>query len=362
LGCKGTTKQIFKRKNHQKNDTFARFFMKPVEELYNILTTAPKHIGIVMHQKPDADAMGSSMALALFVQQMGHTTTVVSPTNWATYLNWLKFNQKVYDYEASKTIVEEALLKVDILFCLDFNHFGRTKRMQPFLENLPCIKVLIDHHQEPQLEKFDYGNSNTSKSSTSEMIYDFIVQSPHANYMNKQIADCLYSGCMTDTGSFRFASTTPSVHRMVAHLLQLGTVPNTVHENLFENFNESRLRFIGHVLTNRMEVFYEYNTVLIWIPNSDLVKYEITTGDTEGLVNYPQSIQGIKLVAIIIDRYEEIKMSFRSKGAVDVNAFARKYFNGGGHINASGGSSKKKLTEAIEDFKIAMRESADILQ
>ena len=205
---------------------------------------------------------------------------------------------------------------------------------------------------------FAYGESNTAKSSTSEMVYDFIVASGHADKIDEDIAECLYAGSMTDTGSFRFPSTTSSVHRMVADLKDRGLKHSRVHEELFDNFLENRFRFIGHVLTNRMEIFYEYNTALIAIPQADLIKYDIRTGDTEGLVNYPLSIQGIKLAAIIIDRGEERKSSFRSKGDFDVITFARKYFNGGGHYNAAGGFNKEPLEEVVEKFKVAMKENA----
>jgi phosphoesterase RecJ-like protein len=335
--------------------------MKPIQEIYPFIFAKPLKIGIVMHQKPDADAMGSGLGLSAFLLQFGHSVQVFSPTNWPYYLNWMPGTRNVLDYEAEKQKTETALQQLDFLFCLDFNHFGRTRKMQQLLTDLPCEKVLIDHHQEPQETAFAYGISDTKKSSTSEMVYDFIMASGKADRLNIPIAECLYSGVMTDTGSFRFPSTTASVHTMMAHLLELGLEHSHIHENLFENYLENRLRFIGHVLTNRMEVFYEYNTVLISIPNSDLVKYQITTGDTEGLVNMPQSIRGIKLVAIIIDRYEEVKLSFRSKGDFDVNTFARRYFHGGGHFHASGGGSKKPLAEVVADFKTAMVENAALL-
>jgi bifunctional oligoribonuclease and PAP phosphatase NrnA len=336
--------------------------MNAIENVYSLLAQKKYTIGIIMHQKPDGDAMGSTLGLSQFLQLQGHTTIVVSPTNWASYLSWMNGAQDVMDYEKNKNKTEAALQNVELLFCLDFNHFGRTRRMEQFLTDLKCTKILIDHHREPQTEAFDYGVSDINKSSTCEMVYDFIMASDKNNLLNKQIAECLYSGVMTDTGSFKFSSTTANVHRMVATLMEQGIVPNIIHENLFDNFLENRLRFMGHVLTNCMQVYYEYNTVVISIKNSDLVKYQIQTGDTEGLVNLPQSIKGIKLVAIIIDRYEEIKMSFRSKGDFDTNTFARKYFNGGGHYNASGGGSKKTLEEVNADFIVAMKESAHLLQ
>ena len=193
------------------------------------------------------------------------------------------------------------------------------------------------------------------------MVYDFIINSGHQQLLNKETAECLYAGVMTDTGSFRFPSTTASVHSMIADLKARGLEHSPVHENLFDNFSENRFRFIGHVLLNLMEVYYEYNTALIAVPQADLIKFDIKTGDTEGLVNYPLSIEGIKLAAIIIDRGEERKCSFRSKGDFDVNTFARKYFNGGGHFNAAGGSSRDSLPQVIAQFMAAVKENSEQL-
>ncbi|MBC7866300.1 MAG: bifunctional oligoribonuclease/PAP phosphatase NrnA, partial [Gloeobacteraceae cyanobacterium ES-bin-316] len=179
--------------------------------------------------------------------------------------------------------------------------------------------------------------------------------------INEEVAECIYTGVMTDSGSFRFPSTTANVHRLVAFLKDRGLQHGKVHEAIYDNFSETRLRFIGNVLLNRMQVFYEYNTALIAIPAADLLKYDIKTGDTEGLVNYPLSIEGIKMAAIIIDRGEERKCSFRSKGEVDVNTFARTYFGGGGHFNAAGGQTTDSLETAVEHFITAMKENKDIL-
>ncbi|HEX2627387.1 MAG TPA: DHH family phosphoesterase [Chitinophagaceae bacterium] len=335
--------------------------MKPISDIFPLLTE-PKKIAITTHQKPDADAMGSSLALRLFLEQFGHTVTVISPTNWAGWVNWMPGVRDVVDFELQRQKAEAALDQADWLFCLDFNIFHRTKTMTDKLQQLHCTKILIDHHREPDEPSFDYGISDTSKSSTCEMIYDFITASRHANLITVSIAECLYAGIIGDTGSFRFPSATASVHTLVADLKSRGLAHSKVHENLFDNFLENRLRFIGHVLLNRMEVFYEYNTALIAIPKNDLLKYYIKTGDTEGLVNYPQSIQGIKLVALVIDRDEERKWSFRSKGDFDCNTFARKYFEGGGHYNAAGGRSSDSLDQTVKKFKEVMVQNAALLQ
>jgi phosphoesterase RecJ-like protein len=335
--------------------------MKPIQEIFPQLT-APRKVVITTHQKPDPDAMGSSLAMYHFLTSLGHEVSVISPTNWATWLNWMQSSEIVIDYELNREKAHDVLSKADWLFCLDFNIFSRTKHLTQQLHDFKGTRVLIDHHQQPDTANFDYGISDTAKSSTAEMVYDFIVQSGHSDKINTPIAECLYAGVMADTGSFRFASTTASVHHMVAFLKERGLEHSKVHENIYDNFLENRLRFIGHVLMNRMEVFYEYNTVLIAISKKDLLRFQIKTGDTEGLVNYPLSIQGIKLAGLVIDRDEERKWSFRSKGGFDTNTFARKYFNGGGHFNASGGRSLDSLETTVEKFKTAMKENAELLK
>ena len=333
-----------------------RLFMQQIQNIYPLLGL-PKNVVITTHQKPDADAMGSSLALAHFLKGFGHKVTVISPTNWATFLNWMPGCNEVLDYESPNGKANVAIDEANWIFCLDFNTLSRTKRMEEKLMAAKAEKILIDHHREPQEEVFAYGISNIGKSSTCEMIYDFIVASGNEDKITTEISECIYAGVMTDTGSFRFPSTTASVHKLVAHLKDKGLEHSHIHEELFDNFLENRFRFIGNVLLNRMEIFYEYNTALIAIPQQDLIKYDMRTGDTEGLVNYPLSIKGIKLATIIIDRGEERKSSFRSKGGFDVNTFARKYFNGGGHFNAAGGFNKEPLDEVVAKFKQAMKES-----
>ena len=334
--------------------------MQSIKEIFPLLSE-PKNVVITFHQKPDADAMGSALALYHFLKQLGHTVTVISPTNWAGFLSWMPGCKKVLDYEMQTAKATEALNKAEWLFCLDFNTMDRTKKMADILTNLSCVKILIDHHQQPQSEAFTYGISDVTKSSTSEMVYDLIIESGHAEKININAAECLYAGVMTDTGSFRFTSTSANVHRMVADLKERGLEHSHIHEDLFDNFLEGRFRFFGHVLLNRMEIFYEYNTALIAIPQADLIKFNVKTGDTEGLVNFPLSIHGIKLASIIIDRGDERKSSFRSKGGFDVNTFARKYFNGGGHFNAAGGKNSEPLEEVVKKFKAAIKENKEQL-
>ena len=334
--------------------------MKPISEIFSLIEK-PKNIVITFHQKPDADAMGSGLGLYNFLIQFGHTVSVISPTNWPSFLNWMPGSKNVVDFEMHNDKAKTLLQKAEWLFCLDFNVLNRTKRMETVIESLLATKILIDHHQQPQTEAFDYGISDVSKSSTAEMVYDFIIAAGYSEKISAETAECLYAGVMTDTGSFRFNSTSANVHRMIADLKDKGLEHSQIHENLFDNFLEGRFRFFGNILLNRMDVFYEYNTALIAIPQSDLIKYNVKTGDTEGLVNFPLSIKGIKLAAVIIDRGDERKSSFRSKGGFDVNTFARKYFNGGGHFNAAGGKNIEPLDEVVRKFKAAIKENRELL-
>ncbi|MDQ6608865.1 MAG: DHH family phosphoesterase [Bacteroidota bacterium] len=335
--------------------------MNAIQAIYPLLLNKKK-IVITMHLKPDADAMGSSLGLYHFLKQFGHEVTVISPTNWARWLNWMEGSKEVLDYELHKTESDKKLEEADWLFCLDHNHFSRTKIMAAKLNEICCTKILIDHPQEPDEAAFDYGVTNTGKSSTCEMVYDFITGSGHRDKVNLFCAECLYAGVVADTGSFRFSSTHASVHHMVAYLKELGLEHTKVHEALYDNFLENRLRFLGFVLSQKMEVYYEMNTALIYITKQELQKYDIKTGDTEGLVNYPLSIQGIKLVGLVIDRDEERKWSFRSKGSFDCNNFARKYFCGGGHFNAAGGRDNESLQDTVKKFKQAIQDNSSLLQ
>ena len=324
--------------------------MQAIEQFYPMLNQPFKAV-ITAHQKPDGDAMGSTLGLYHFLKQLGHEVTVISPTNWAPFLDWMPGVDQVIDFEANKKEASQIVADADYVFCLDFNILHRTKHLEPIIRDSKALKILIDHHQQPDTPSFAYGISDVKMSSTCEMIYDFIVQSGHSNLINLDIAACLYTGLMTDTGSFRFPSTTASVHKIVAHLKELGLQHAKIHENIYDNSTEGRLKFMGNAFLNRMTVLPEYKTAVMAIPKTDIYKFELKTGDTEGLVNYLLSIEGIKFAAILIDREEERKWSFRSKGNFDVNIFARTHFEGGGHANAAGGRSSKSLDETLNDFK-----------
>jgi len=331
--------------------------MIEIDQLYPQLQE-PRKIVITTHQKPDPDAMGSSLGLYHFLINIGHEVQVISPTNWAAFLDWMPGCDKVLDFESQTAKAVKYINVADWIFCLDFNALNRTKKLSTYLEGSTAKKILIDHHREPQTDAFTWGISDIQKSSTCEMVYDFICNSGYQHLINDPIMKCLYAGVMGDTGSFRYSSATAGVHDMIASFKRNGLQHTEIHELIYDNYLENRYRFIGHILTHRLEVDYQLNTALIWVTKQDLLKYHIKTGDTEGLVNYPLGIQGIKLAALLIDRDEKRKWSFRSKGEFDCNTFARRHFNGGGHFNAAGGESDDSLEQNLKQFKSALKEYA----
>lgn len=328
--------------------------MKPIQDCFALLQS-PKTIFITTHHKPDGDAIGSMMALAHYFLKKGHKVHPVSPSEVPDFLGWIPGIELAMNYEAEPKTVEKALAESDLVFCLDFNDFSRVKNMEQLLTNATQPKVLIDHHMFPK-PTFDFGVSDASKSSTCEMVYDFINLAGDNTFIDEKIGACIYTGTMTDTGSFRFPVTSASVHEMIADLLRKGLKHSPIHDEIYDSWSERRMRFLGYVLKEKMEIFPEWNTGLIAISQKDLDEYESKTGDTEGLVNYPLSIAGVRFATLIIERKDGIKLSFRSKGDFDVNSFARAHFSGGGHFNASGGQSSQSFTETILCFKKILSE------
>ncbi|MFA6152325.1 MAG: DHH family phosphoesterase [Chitinophagaceae bacterium] len=328
--------------------------MKPIQDCFALLQS-PKTIFITTHHKPDGDAIGSMMALAHYFLKKGHKVHPVSPSEVPDFLGWIPGIELAMNHEAEPKAVEKALAESDLIFCLDFNDFSRVKNMEQLLTNATQPKVLIDHHMFPK-PTFDFGVSDASKSSTCEMVYDFINLAGDNAFIDDKIGACIYTGTMTDTGSFRFPVTSASVHEMIADLLRKGLKHSPIHDEIYDSWSERRMRFLGYVLKEKMEIFPEWNAGLIAISQKDLDEYESKTGDTEGLVNYPLSIAGVRFATLIIERKDGIKLSFRSKGDFDVNSFARTHFSGGGHFNASGGQSSQSFTETILCFKKILSE------
>ncbi len=323
--------------------------MQPIQDAFPLLQS-PRKIFITTHHKPDGDAIGSMLGLALYLRKKGHTVAAVSPGSIPDFLEWMPGVSTMLNYEAQTDAAKVALADADIIFCVDFNDYNRTKHLEQPLADATHTKILIDHHLFPK-PVWDYGMSQPEKSSTCEMVYDFINLCGDNALIDLDIAACLYTGVLTDTGSFKFPITTASVHLMAADLIGRGLDHTRIHEAVYDSWSEGRMRFLGYVLIERMEVFRKYNSALISLSRKDMNLFGVQSGDTEGLVNYPLSITGIKFATLITERSDEVKLSFRSKGNFDVSNVARLYFDGGGHFNASGGRTKTSFNETIVYFK-----------
>lgn len=320
-----------------------------------------RHIVITTHHKPDGDAMGSSLGLYNYLIQKGHFVKVITPTDYPYFLQWLPNNPEVIIFtehiEESKNLVKDA----EIIFCLDFNALSRINELGEEVRNSAALKVMIDHHLEP--EGFDdFRHWNIGACASAQLVYDFIVnQLNDKQFINKDVATCLYTGIMTDSGSFRFPTVTSDLHRIVADLIDAGAENWRIHQQVYDNATEGRLKFLGYCLSNKLEVFREFNTALITVAKSDIQKFDIQTGETEGIVNYALSINGVKLAAFIVERKDKVKLSLRSTGDFPANEICKKYFNGGGHRNAAGGQSEESLNEVVKKFKSILPEYKNLL-
>lgn len=325
------------------------------------LLAEPKHIVITTHHKPDGDAMGSSLGLYNYLVQKGHQVRVIAPTDYPAFLQWLPNNPEVIIYTEKPGESRELVANADFIFCLDFNSLSRINELGDLVREAKGKKVMIDHHLEP--EGFDdYRHWTINACSTAQLVYDFIVSIMGEKHLiNKDVATCLYTGIMTDTGSFRFPTTTAEVHHIVADLISCGAENSKIHQLVYDNFSENRLRFLGYCLLNKLEVLNEYNSAIMVITKAELDQYHISTGDTEGIVNYALSINGIRLAVLIIERPDKVKLSLRSTGDFPANEICKKYFAGGGHRNAAGGFSDEKLEAVREKFNVILPEYKSLL-
>ncbi len=316
-----------------------------------LLLKTPKKIAIIPHRSPDGDALGSTLGLYHFLLKLNHDPVVIAPNEFPDFLAWMPGSENILVFEKDRENTTKILQDVEIVFTLDFNALHRTGEMELELNKLDIPFVMIDHHQKPD----DYAlvtYSDTKFGSTCEMLYNFIDFLGQKSLIDKTIATCIYTGILTDSGSFRFPKTTGTTHRIVAELIDLGAENTNIPTLLFDNNSYDRLQLMGRALQN-MKLLSEFQTAYITLSQQELDTFNYVKGDTEGLVNYGLTIKGIIFAVIFIEHKDEniIKISFRSQGDFDVNAFARNHFNGGGHINAAGGKSNLSLKETVAKFE-----------
>ncbi len=331
-------------------------------ELQQVLST-PQKIIITTHLKPDADALGSSLALANYLAYYNHNIQVITPTDYPHFLNWMKGNKDVIIYNESQQNInscDQLIKDADIIFCLDFSALHRIHDMGKEVAKSSAKKVLIDHHIDPE-DFSEFILHDRKASSTCELIYRFISLFDDLEKIDKEIGECIYAGMMTDTGSFRFPSTSAAVHLIIADLMSRGIDHSYVHRAIYDDCSENRLRLLGHAISNKLKVIPEYHTAYISLSLKELKDFYSKTGDTEGIVNYALSITGIIFATLIIEGEDIVKLSFRSIGDFAVNEFANTHFSGGGHKNASGGRSLLTLEETIQKFERLLPEYQESL-
>lgn len=319
----------------------------PIKQLKDLLGRS-KYIAIVSHHNPDGDAMGCSLGLAHVLRVLGKEVTVVMPNTPAPYLQWMPGASGIIAFESDKEKATELIRKADVLFCLDFNRADRVRDLEQPIRTAKK-KVVIDHHQEPE-EFADILISDVTASSTCQMIYDVLMGMGYVGFIGTDAATCLYTGMVTDSGSFRFRNTTGHTMRVAADLLDKGVEIDRVHSSISDDNTVDRLKLLGFTLSERMDVRQEQQSVIMWLGKSDLDRFNYKPGDTEGFVNYGLSISGIRLSAFFMERADGIKISVRSKGMLPVNELTKEHFEGGGHINAAGGQTKESMYEAISRF------------
>lgn len=322
----------------------------PAEQLALLrqLLDRPRRVAVVSHHNPDGDAVGSSVGLVHLLKAAGHHARVVLPNTPADFLDWMPGRADVLCLDRSPDAALSTIRTSDLVFCLDFNRLDRIGGLEEVVR-AARTKVLIDHHQDP--EDFAVATfSDTSASSTCQLVVDIAKALGWEPYFDRDSATCLYTGMVTDSGSFRFRSTTPHTMRTAADLLALGVDLDLVHGNLSDTNSEDRLRLLGFTLLERMTVLPALRTVIIGLGQDDLKKHGFRPGDTEGFVNYGLSIKGTRLAAFFVEHPDMVKISLRSKGDLPVDRFLKEHFNGGGHVNAAGGRSELRLEAAVQRF------------
>jgi phosphoesterase RecJ-like protein len=331
-------------------------------QAFKTLIDSPQKVVILTHFKPDADALGSSLGLAGFLKKKGHQVTVITPSDYPEFLAWMPGNDEVVVYDRKVAPRVAGIIRdATVICCLDFSNLSRINDLGELVRDSGATKVLVDHHLEPeqfaQFEQWD-----TTSASTAGLIFELIEQLGEDNLIDVDIASCLYAGLMTDTGGFRHNNTHHREFLIASKLVGHGANPHEIAKEVYDTNTLERLRLTGYVLSRKLHVLPEYRTAYMTLSQDELKQFGAQTGDTEGLVNYGLSIKGVKLSVLMYDRKEEIKLSFRSLGDFSVNEMARKHFQGGGHRNASGATTKLSLEQTLKKFLEILPEYKEQLQ
>ena len=331
-----------------------------ISQVENFLDKYDK-IVIVTHVSPDGDAIGSSLGLYNYLVDAGNEVTVIVPNAFPDFLRWIPGAKDILDYEKYSEYSQKLIEEAELIFCLDFNVPKRIHNLAPFVESAKAKKVMIDHHPEPS-DFCDVTISYPEISSTSEMIFRLICRMGDFDAMSKASAEAIYTGMMTDTGAFSYNSNNAEIYYIIGELLKKGIDKDQIYSNVYHNYSEDRYRMLGYTLCEKMKIYPEYNSALIWLTQEEQKKYNSRKGDTEGFANLPLNIKGIIFAVFLREDNEMIKISLRSQGDFPSNKFSAECFNGGGHLNAAGGEFFGTIDEAIAIFEKALPRYSDLLK
>jgi phosphoesterase RecJ-like protein len=314
------------------------------------LISLPMRILITTHSNPDGDAIGSSLAFASYLKKKGHTVDVLVPDPFPEFLAWMSGSDEILVFSSMKEASVQAIERAEVIAAMDYNQLSRLRDATPLVRQSGAIKILVDHHLNPS-DEFDHIISVTRTSSTSELVFDFIEAMGDLDLLDKEIAEQIYTGIITDTGSLSYACNLVRTYQVIAELIRLGIDGEHLHRLIYDTYSESRLRLLGYSISDKLVVLPEFNTAYIALSKEELKRFDHQIGDTEGVVNYALSIKDINLAALFMERDGIVKVSFRSKGNFAVNALAAEHFDGGGHRNAAGADSDSSLEETVSKFR-----------
>ena len=327
----------------------------------NLIYDAEK-VAIVAHLSPDGDAIGASMALYHFLYTIDKEATVIYPDSYPVFLSWMQGINKSLIYDENPTAVETVFNEADLIICVDFNEPKRAgSGLAELINNSKLDKILIDHHLNPSVDTWKVAISYPQISSSSELVFRLICRMGHAAEINKFCAECIYTGMMTDTGGFTFNSNNTEIYYIIGELIRKGINKDEIYQRVYNTYTADRMRLMGYLLANKMRVYPEYNAALMVLSLEEQKQFNFQKGDSEGLVNLPLSINGVIFTVFMKEDTDKIKISLRSQGTFPVNQVASTYFNGGGHLNASGGESYHSLEETIKIFEDILPTYKDLL-
>lgn len=318
-------------------------------------------IVIVTHVSPDGDAIGSSLGLYHYLNDAGNNVNIIIPNSFPDFLRWIPGAKDILDYEKYPEFAQKLIAEAELIFCLDFNIPKRAHHLGPFIEAAKAKKILVDHHPDPS-DFCDVTISYPQISSTSELIFRLICRMGDFEAMSYESATALYTGMMTDTGAFTYNSNNIEIYYIIGELMKKGINKDQIYSNVYHNYTEDRYRLLGYTLAEKMKIYPEYKSALIWLTNEEQRKYNVRKGDTEGFANLPLNIKGIIFSVFIREDNDFIKISFRSQEEFPSNKFASQCYNGGGHLNAAGGEFYGTMEEAIAVFEKGLPEFAHLLK